>query len=76
MAGRSYFQPPFRLAVVVSAWDRISPSNRCPSHWIASELPLLKQFFESNVELFEVSFYGISAQVVDTPSTFLVRQFQ
>ncbi len=62
MAGRSYFQPPFRLAVVVSAWDRISPSNRRPSDWIATELPLLKQFFESNEELFEVSFYGISAQ--------------
>jgi len=62
MAGRTYFQPPFRLAVVVSAWDRISPSNRRPSDWIATELPLLKQFFESNEELFQVSFYGISAQ--------------
>ncbi|MGB2678034.1 MAG: hypothetical protein WAN12_13205 [Candidatus Acidiferrum sp.] len=62
MVGRSYFQPPFRLAVVVSAWDRVTPSNRRPSDWIAIELPLLKQFFESNDELFEVSFYGVSAQ--------------
>lgn len=62
MAGRNYFQPPFRLAVVISAWDRITPSNRRPSDWIATELRLLKQFFESNEELFEVSFYGISAQ--------------
>ncbi len=62
MAGRSYFQPPFRLAVVVSAWARITPGNRRPSAWITTELPLLKQFFESNEELFEVSFYGISAQ--------------
>lgn len=61
MAGRSYFQPPFRLAIVVSAWDRI-PQNRRPSDWIATELPLLKQFLESNEDLFEVSFYGISAQ--------------
>jgi Double-GTPase 1 len=61
MSGRSYFQPGFRLAVVVSAWDRVA-ANRQPSHWITTELPLLKQFLESNEDLFEVSFYGISAQ--------------
>lgn len=64
VAGRSYFQAPFRLAIVVSAWDRIIPSNRRPSDWIAAELPLLKQFFESNDDLFEVTFFGISAQGV------------
>lgn len=62
MAGRSYFQPPFRLAIVVSAWDRVTPANRHPSDWIEKELPLLKQFLESNNELFEASYYGISAQ--------------
>lgn len=62
MSGRSYFQPGFRLAVVVSAWDRVTPKNRRPSDWIKTELPLLKQFLESNEDLFEVSFYGISAQ--------------
>jgi len=62
MASRSYFQAPFRLAVVVSAWDRVHPQERRPSDWIAVELPLLKQFLESNEELFEVSFYGVSAQ--------------
>ena len=62
VTSRPYFQPPFRLAVVVSAWDRITPTNRRPSDWIKTELPLLKQFFESNDEVFEVSFYGISAQ--------------
>lgn len=62
MAGRSYFQPSFRLAIVVSAWDRVTPANRQPSDWIEKELPLLKQFLESNSELFDVSFYGISAQ--------------
>lgn len=62
MSTRPYFQTPFRLAVVVSAWDRVTPKSRRPSDWITTELPLLKQFFESNDELFEVSFYGISAQ--------------
>jgi hypothetical protein len=62
MAGRNHFRYPFRLAVVVSAWDRISASDIRPSGWVATELPLLMQFFESNEELFEASFYGISAQ--------------
>jgi hypothetical protein len=61
-AGRSYFQAPFRLAIVVSAWDRVKPANRQPSKWIEVELPLLKQYLESNSEQFDVSFYGISAQ--------------
>lgn len=62
MSGRSYFRPGFRLAVVVSAWDCVTPKDRRPSDWIKTELPLLKQFLESNEDLFEVSFYGISAQ--------------
>ncbi len=62
MATRSYFKPPFRMAVVISAWDRITPTDRRPAEWIATELPLLKQFFESNDQTFEVSFYGVSAQ--------------
>ena len=61
MAGRSYFRVPFRLAIVVSAWDRIR-NNRRPPGWVATEVPLLKQFFESNDDLFEVAFFGISAQ--------------
>jgi hypothetical protein len=62
MASRSYFQAPFPLAIVVSAWDRIKHGNRPPSEWIATELPLLKQFLDSNDELFVVSYFGISAQ--------------
>ncbi|MFL6388906.1 MAG: TRAFAC clade GTPase domain-containing protein [Terriglobales bacterium] len=62
MAERGHFRSAFRLAVVVSAWDRINDSNVNPSDWIAAELPLLKQFLESNEEMFEPSFYGISAQ--------------
>jgi hypothetical protein len=62
MADRGHFQPPFRLALAVSAWDRVIASNRRPSDWVATELPLLHQFLESNGDLFEVSFYGVSAQ--------------
>ncbi len=62
MAEREYFEGPFRLAIVVSAWDRLVKNNHQPSNWIATELPLLKQFFETNDDLFEVAFFGISAQ--------------
>lgn len=62
MTGRGYFQGPFRLAIVVSAWDRVVKSNRKPSDWIATQFPLLKQFLDSNDDLFEVAFFGISAQ--------------
>lgn len=62
MAGRGHLRSAFRLSVVISAWDRINESNVNPSGWLAAELPLLKQFLDSNEELFELSFYGISAQ--------------
>jgi hypothetical protein len=62
MVGRGHFHFPFRLAIVVSAWDRLSGTGRPPSHWIETELPLLTQFLDSNEEMFEVSHYGISAQ--------------
>jgi len=62
MAARNDFRRPFRLAIVVSAWDRIVHNNRKPSEWISTELPLLKQFLDSNDDLFAVAFFGISAQ--------------
>jgi len=53
---------PIRLAIVISAWDRIMSWCGNPSEWIATELPLLTQFLDSNAHLFSVSRYGISAQ--------------
>jgi hypothetical protein len=62
MTPRGHFQSPFRLAIVVSAWDRLQSTGRRPADWVATELPLLSQFIDSNPELFSVAFYGISAQ--------------
>jgi hypothetical protein len=64
MISRDHFQPRFRLAIVVSAWDLVTLTGKLPSpdDWIAEQLPLLRQFLEANHELFDVSFYGISAQ--------------
>ncbi len=62
MSSRDYFRAPFRLAVLVSAFDLLSSLGITPEAYISHELPLLKQFLLANNNLFEVSFYGISAQ--------------
>jgi hypothetical protein len=59
--------PPFerrrrRLAVIVSAWDVITPPSLQPANWLAREMPLLDQFLRNNPESFEVRVYGVSAQ--------------
>lgn len=62
IAGRDYFKPPFRLALVISAWDQLKGANTTPAKWLDDELPLLVQFLESNRRLFDYTVYGVSAQ--------------
>lgn len=57
-----------RLAVVISAWDLVSPAQRDPAAWLARELPLVDQFLKTNGRWFEVSAYGVSAQGFDLES--------
>lgn len=52
---------PIKLAVVVSAWDRITITIS-PSKWIENRLPLLSQYLTAHHEIFFTEFYGISAQ--------------
>lgn len=60
--GRDYFAPPFRLAVVISAWDKPSELNMSPAEWLANEFPLFHQFLSSNQKTFDTAIYGLSAQ--------------
>jgi hypothetical protein len=62
MSGRDHFHAPFRIAIVISAWDRVASLKMSPADYVSNELPLLHQFLQSNQELFEVTFYGLSAQ--------------
>lgn len=62
IAERDYFKPPFRLALVISAWDKLKEHNIAPAKWFATQVPLLFQFLESNRNLFEYTIYGVSAQ--------------
>ena len=52
---------PIKLAVVVSAWDRIT-NGSSPSEWIRKRLPLLSQYLRANPDVFSSEFYGVSAQ--------------
>jgi hypothetical protein len=59
--------PPFerrrrRLAVIVSAWDVVTPVSLEPADWLSREMHLLEQFLRNNPESFEVRVYGVSAQ--------------
>lgn len=62
MSSRDHFTPRFRIAVVVSAWDELEGLQMTPSEYVSTELPLLSQFVQSNEDLFEFTFYGLSAQ--------------
>lgn len=65
ISGRAYFKPQFRLAIVVSAWDRMIGKGVTPSEWLFSTFPLFRQYLESNGHTFEHMVYGVSAQGCD-----------
>ena len=53
---------PFRLAVIVSAWDLVEEADLSPEEWCMQRLPLLHQFLHANAEQFTARYYGVSAQ--------------
>jgi hypothetical protein len=59
---QDYFRPPFRLAVIVSAFDLVGPKGLSPQEFIARELPLFDQFLKANTSKLELAIYGVSAQ--------------
>lgn len=62
LASNQYFKAPFKLALVVSAWDEVAASKLTPEAWVQQQLPLLDQYLSSHKDKFHVSFFGISAQ--------------
>ncbi len=51
-----------RLALMLSAWDKVTENHLWPARWLADAMPLLAQFLNSNHDSFDTSIYGISAQ--------------
>ena len=58
---------PFRLGVVVSAWDSVLATQAAakPESWLKSRMPALVNYLANNPELFDFKIFGVSAQGVD-----------
>jgi hypothetical protein len=52
------------IAVIVSAWDLIMKKEQemTPDKWLSTRRPMLRQFLETNQEIWESRVYGVSAQ--------------
>lgn len=53
--------PLARIAVIVSAWDKLQSLNLTPEAWLSSALPLLNQFLRAARNRVPFRVYGISA---------------
>jgi hypothetical protein len=62
LRGRQLDVGPRRIAVMLSAWDKISVENRPPSRFLSEKMPLLKQYLESVDRDHESRVFGCSAQ--------------
>ena len=59
---------PFKLTIIISAWDLITNKKNTPNKWLEKRLPLLHQFLLSNSDSYPYKIYGISAQGGDYSS--------
>ncbi len=53
---------PYRIAVIISAWDLVNDSGNSPLEWLESTLPLVFQYLISNTKEIDFRVFGISAQ--------------
>jgi len=53
---------PRRLAIVLSAWDKVAPEGRSPSEFLTEKMPLLHQFLLANEVVHPWQVFGVSAQ--------------
>jgi hypothetical protein len=70
-------ETPFKIAIVVSKWDKVTANfpTKKPEEVVKSNLPLLHQFLESNQQILNYKYFGISAQGVDYGDTAGVTEF-
>jgi hypothetical protein len=54
-----------RVAIALSAWDKVAEENRSPQEFLAERLPLLDQYLHSSADGWVWRVYGISAQGAD-----------
>ena len=58
---------PFRLGLVVSAWDSVlaTQATAKPGIWLKRQMPALVSYLANNPEIFDFKVFGVSAQGVD-----------
>ena len=54
--------PAKKLAIMLSAWDKVSVEMLTPNNFLKQHLPLLYQYLSSSSEWLQSRIYGISAQ--------------
>lgn len=57
-----HLYPLSRVAVIISAWDRVKSDYAAPSVWLAERLPMLNQFLRANSDRVAYKVFGVSAQ--------------
>jgi double-GTPase-like protein len=53
---------PQRVAIMLSAWDKVAPENRTPEAFLAERLPLFDQYLRSGADGWTWRVFGVSAQ--------------
>ncbi len=53
---------PFKIAVIISAWDLVESLGLSPKTFLRNRLPLLHQYLIANSSEFPFNIYGLSAQ--------------
>jgi hypothetical protein len=57
---------PFRrLAIILSAWDKVADEGQEPEDFLRERLPLLDQYLRSNSDEWKYRIFGVSAQGAD-----------
>ena len=51
-----------RIAVMLSAWDKVEEEGARPEEFLDTELPLLEQYLRQSINGWTVKVYGVSAQ--------------
>ncbi len=54
-----------RIAIVLSAWDKVADERRTPEEFLREQLPLLDQYLRSGADGWLWRVYGVSAQGAD-----------
>jgi len=53
---------PRRLAIVLSAWDKVAPEGMTPSGLLHERMPLLRQYLSNSDHAYAWRVFGVSAQ--------------